>query len=177
LKRLPDPQGHRSFRPSFSSSILSPWTVRSPRFTCVSEGNPRRRLLIVSKKRFVLGVLVLTHHAPSFSAGNSAATRPPSDQMVRDVAVRTAAAGDSRIPLGSVNHALVAARRVFKISAPSGVTDPGGLAAVRPGRLRQCLRSALPRHVNQPKRRQNGHPVRIEAEEPEHCWSRRRSEY
>jgi hypothetical protein len=29
---------------------LSPWTIRTPRLTCVSEGNPRRRLLIGSKK-------------------------------------------------------------------------------------------------------------------------------
>jgi hypothetical protein len=53
LKRLPELQGQRSFLPSFSSSSLSPWTTRSPRLTCVSEGNPRRRLLIVSKKMAV----------------------------------------------------------------------------------------------------------------------------
>ena len=50
LNRLPLPQGQRSLRPSFSSSSLSPWTIRTPRFTLVSDGNPLRRLLIVSKK-------------------------------------------------------------------------------------------------------------------------------
>jgi hypothetical protein len=54
--RRPDPQGHRSFRPSFSTSSLSPWTVRKPRFTCVSDGNPLERLLMRSKGGLV-GVL------------------------------------------------------------------------------------------------------------------------
>lgn len=53
LKRLPEPQGQRSFRPSFSSSSFRPWTTRTPRLTCVSDGYPRRRLLIVSKKMAV----------------------------------------------------------------------------------------------------------------------------
>jgi len=50
LNRLPDPHGQRSFLPSFSESSLLPWTIRSPRFTFDSDGNPLRRLLIVSKK-------------------------------------------------------------------------------------------------------------------------------
>ena len=50
--RLLLPQGHRSLRPSFSSSSLSPCTTRTPRLTCVSEGYPLRRLLMVSKKQF-----------------------------------------------------------------------------------------------------------------------------
>ena len=53
LKRLPLPHGQRSLRPSFSSSSLSPLTIRTPRLTCVSDGNPFRRLLIVSKKTAV----------------------------------------------------------------------------------------------------------------------------
>lgn len=75
LKRLLEPQGHRSLRPSFSSSSLSPWTTRSPRFTCVSDGNPRRRLLIVSKKWLFIKLFVIrvSHGAPSFQAGVSAA--------------------------------------------------------------------------------------------------------
>src|SRR5204863_1962566 len=48
LKRLPDPHGQRSLRPSFSASSLQPWTMRRPRLTFVSEGKPLRRLLIVS---------------------------------------------------------------------------------------------------------------------------------
>jgi len=36
----PDPQGHRSWRPSFSSSSLSPCTMRWPRRTLVSDGYP-----------------------------------------------------------------------------------------------------------------------------------------
>lgn len=51
LNSLPEPQGHRSLRPNFSSSNLFPWTMRAPRFTRVSEGKPRRRLLIGSKTR------------------------------------------------------------------------------------------------------------------------------
>jgi len=50
LKCLPLPQGHGSFRPSFSSSSLSPCTMRTPRLTLVSDGKPRRRLLMGSKK-------------------------------------------------------------------------------------------------------------------------------
>ena len=50
LNRLPEPHGQRSFLPSFSVSSLSPWTIRTPRLTWVSDGNPRRRLLIGSKK-------------------------------------------------------------------------------------------------------------------------------
>lgn len=53
LKRLPEPQGQRSFLPSFSSSSLPPLTTCTPRLTCVSDGYPRRRLLIVSKKMAV----------------------------------------------------------------------------------------------------------------------------
>ena len=53
LKRLPLPQGQRSLRPSFSSRSLSPCTMRTPRPTCVSDGKPFRRLLIVSKKTAV----------------------------------------------------------------------------------------------------------------------------
>ena len=63
LNRLPLPQGQRSFRPSFSSNSLSPWTMRTPRFTFVSDGNPFRRLLIVSKKALVV-VVAITHGAP-----------------------------------------------------------------------------------------------------------------
>ncbi len=50
LNRFPLPHGQGSFRPSRSSSSLSPWTIRTPPLTCVSEGKPFRRLLIVSKK-------------------------------------------------------------------------------------------------------------------------------
>ncbi len=53
LNRLPLPHGQRSLRPSFSSRSLSPCTMRTPRPTCVSEGKPFRRLLIVSKKTAV----------------------------------------------------------------------------------------------------------------------------
>lgn len=53
LNRLPLPHGQRSLRPSFSSRSLSPCTMRTPRPTCVSDGNPFRRLLIVSKKMAV----------------------------------------------------------------------------------------------------------------------------
>ena len=60
LKRLPLPQGQRSLRPSFSSRILSPCTMRTPRPTCVSDGNPFRRLLIVSKKTAVRRICLWT---------------------------------------------------------------------------------------------------------------------
>ena len=50
LNSLPLPQGQGSLRPSFSSSNLSPCTMRTPRLTLVSDGKPRRRLLMGSKK-------------------------------------------------------------------------------------------------------------------------------
>jgi hypothetical protein len=43
--------------------MLSPWTILTPRLTCVSDGNPRRRLLIVSKGRLFI-VIVALHDAP-----------------------------------------------------------------------------------------------------------------
>jgi hypothetical protein len=50
LNIRPDPHGQRSFLPSFSANSLLPWTIRTPRLTWVSDGKPRRRLLIGSKK-------------------------------------------------------------------------------------------------------------------------------
>jgi hypothetical protein len=63
LKRLPEPHGHKSLRPTFSISSLSPCTTRSPRFTCVSEGKPLRRLLMISKAGQIV-VDVLIHDTP-----------------------------------------------------------------------------------------------------------------
>ena len=40
--------GQGSLRPSFSTRYLSLWTIRSPLPTCVSDGKPRRRLLMDS---------------------------------------------------------------------------------------------------------------------------------
>ena len=54
--RFPLPHGHKSLRPSFSSSSLSPCTMRRPRLTCVSDGKPLRRLLMVSKAGLVVVV-------------------------------------------------------------------------------------------------------------------------
>src|SRR6185436_12708740 len=62
LNLLPDPHGHGSFRPSFSTNSLSPWTTRSPRFTWLSEGNPLRLLLLGVKG--LVGVDVVFHKAP-----------------------------------------------------------------------------------------------------------------
>lgn len=60
MNRLPLPQGQRSSRPSFSSSCLLPWTMRMPRFTWRSDGNPLRRLLIGSNG--VIAVKVMEAH-------------------------------------------------------------------------------------------------------------------
>jgi hypothetical protein len=64
LNRLSDPQGQRSFRPSFSSSSLSPWTILTPRMTRVSDGNPRLRLLMISKGSLFVDVVVGPHETP-----------------------------------------------------------------------------------------------------------------
>lgn len=58
LNRLPLPHGHGSLRPSFSSSSLSPCTIRTPRLTLVSEGKPRLRLLNGSKAGIFESVVV-----------------------------------------------------------------------------------------------------------------------
>jgi hypothetical protein len=63
LNRSPLPHGHGSLRPSFSTSCLSPWTTLTPRLTFVSDGKPRRRLLIRSKA-FVVVVIVSHWSAP-----------------------------------------------------------------------------------------------------------------
>lgn len=65
MNSIPEPQGQRSFRPNFSDSSLLPWTIRTPRFTFVSDGKPLRRLLIVSKKWLLVEVL-LVHDPPPF---------------------------------------------------------------------------------------------------------------
>ena len=62
LKRLPLPQGQRSLRPSCSSSHLPPCTTRTPTLTRVSDGYPRRRLLMGSKGP--LFVEFLAHGTP-----------------------------------------------------------------------------------------------------------------
>jgi|SRR5579863_5262953 len=62
LTSLPESHGQRSFRPSFSASSLSPWTMRTPLLTWDSDGNPLRRLLIVSKKMAVHRILRWTWH-------------------------------------------------------------------------------------------------------------------
>ena len=49
-------------RASRISSLL-PWTIRNPRFTCVSDGNPFRRLLLTSKA--VVGFDLVTFHGTS----------------------------------------------------------------------------------------------------------------
>jgi hypothetical protein len=49
-----DPHGHGSLRPSFSMSSFAPPTMRSPRFTPVSDGKPLRRLLVVVKAHVVV---------------------------------------------------------------------------------------------------------------------------
>ena len=67
LNGFPLPHGQGSFRPSRSSRSLPPWTIRTPRLTCVSEGNPFRRLLIVSKKRFVVEI-TSGHGTPPFGS-------------------------------------------------------------------------------------------------------------
>ena len=66
LNGLPLSQGHGSFRPSFSSSSLLPCTMRTPRLTLVSDGKPRRRLLIGSKKG-IFKSFVAHDRAPSRS--------------------------------------------------------------------------------------------------------------
>ena len=53
-------------RPSFSRSSFEPCTTRCPRFTCVSDGYPLRRLLLRSKARFV-GQCILSHGCLPFS--------------------------------------------------------------------------------------------------------------
>lgn len=76
LNRLREPHGQRSFLPSFSSSSLSPCTTLTPRLTCFSEGNPRRRLLIVSKKHLIMNV-ICKHAAPPVRHGRKANRTPP----------------------------------------------------------------------------------------------------
>jgi hypothetical protein len=76
LNSRPLPHGQRSLRPSFSSSILPPFTIRTPRVTRVSEGNPRRRLLIVSKKGLVV-IVTSCHGTPQFHRGTKSKVSPP----------------------------------------------------------------------------------------------------
>src|SRR4030095_9726119 len=60
-----EPHGHGSLRPSFSISSLKPRTMRSPRLTCVSDGDPLRRLLVRPKKGAGVWIDVVCHTAIS----------------------------------------------------------------------------------------------------------------
>jgi hypothetical protein len=63
LKRLEDPQGHKSLLPRRSTSSTSPsLIVRGPRFTRVSDGKPLRRLLIGSKGEPVFWICRFSWH-------------------------------------------------------------------------------------------------------------------
>ncbi len=78
FKHWPEPQGQRSFLPSFSSSNLSPWTTCSPRFTCDSEGYPRRRLFIVRREADGVGFEpTVRANVRQFSRLVPSSTRPP----------------------------------------------------------------------------------------------------
>ena len=67
---LPLPHGQRSLRPNFSSSCLFPCTTRTPGLTCVSDGKPFRRLLIVSKELHFVCVLI-SHGTPPLVRGST----------------------------------------------------------------------------------------------------------
>src|SRR5258708_5470791 len=64
----PDPHGHGSLRPSFSKSSLVPPTIRSPRFTWLSDGKPFRRLLLTSKAIGFEVFFLDSHDAPPGNA-------------------------------------------------------------------------------------------------------------
>ena len=64
LNHLPLSHGQRPSHPSFSLSFLSPWTMRSPRLTCILDGYPPERSIIVSKTWLV--VVVVSHGTPPF---------------------------------------------------------------------------------------------------------------
>ena len=70
LNRRPLPHGQGSLRPSFSSSCLSPWTIRSPHLTCVSDGKPRRRLLMGSKAVVFVVLVFVSHWSAPFRIVN-----------------------------------------------------------------------------------------------------------
>ena len=92
LKRWPEPHEQRSLRPSFSSNTLLPWTNCVPRLTCVSGGNPRRRLLIVSKRTVVRQTARVAWHT-------SFAEIQFSHHWTQDTPWRFAAANHSRFSL------------------------------------------------------------------------------
>jgi hypothetical protein len=53
-----------SLRPSFSLSSTSPWMIRRPRLTWVSEGNDFRRLRVMLKAGKVFEIMKLAHDMP-----------------------------------------------------------------------------------------------------------------
>jgi hypothetical protein len=63
LNRRFEPHGHKSLSPRRSANSTSPpRMVRGPRFTCVSDGKPLRRLLIGSKGEGLLWICLLSWH-------------------------------------------------------------------------------------------------------------------
>ena len=84
LKSLPELHGQRSFLPSFSDSSLLPWTIRTPRFTFVSDGNPSATLAHRLEKNGMWSRLSMVHRlsgrmgreTPRRSRRFTAMTRP-----------------------------------------------------------------------------------------------------
>ena len=59
-KEMSDGVPYPTYRASFSVRYLSSPTIRTPRLTFVSEGKPRRRLLVRSKA--VFGIFISRRH-------------------------------------------------------------------------------------------------------------------
>jgi hypothetical protein len=125
--------------PSRSSSSFSPpLTLRSPRLTFVSDGKPRRRLLIGSKRELVVVVAVHRgfllrsefHRRPAWTARRGALRGPPQ-----------ASAGDAdggiRTPMALASRRFL--RPVRQPSAPHPHEEPQARAAERAAR-RSCRR-------------------------------------
>lgn len=117
---LPLPQGQRSFRPSFSSSSLSPCTICSPALTRVSDGKPLRRLLMTSRLKAVVVVVVeksvgWTRHTSGEKSNNGQGRRTLSVIDVRwdDTRVAVGVRVPIRLDCGPVTLLTDVSRRSF----------------------------------------------------------------
>jgi hypothetical protein len=129
-KRRPEPHGHKSFRPSFSTSSVSTPTMRLPRLTRDSlEGTPG-------------GACWLAQKDASASSARYMIVLPHSDE--HDDHSQPSAATASRFPAGRTAGHQHATRqiRMFARSAPMHKHTIGRLGTVTPAQRKGLLITA-----------------------------------
>ena len=152
-KRRPEPHGHKSFRPSFSTSSVSTPTIRLPRLTQDSlEGTPggacqtAQKDVSVSWSRYMIVLLVRQSRRivaceaqvpRAVSTGADTRSRSRSQRLLRDLG---AGSGPARLGLGARRDA--PALRLPAIVTGVALSWPASRRAPCEGRLERGLPSS-----------------------------------